>query len=78
MGNVIFTNNRLNRMGVELGAVKFTESIAGEFKDCIFSNNIVTRSAPSGGGLNAELLDYPTIPTTEGIIEQGNAVRAGS
>jgi hypothetical protein len=78
MGNVIFTNNRLNRMGVELGAIKFTESTSSTMQDIIVANNIFTRASPNVGDSSFELIQYPTTPTVDNIVEIGNATRIAS
>lgn len=74
IGNVIFTNNRVDSMGVETGCIKITESANSTLKNIIISNNIVTNASPNVASTASVLLEYPVTPTMsiENIIESGN------
>ena len=78
MGNVIFTNCRLNRMGLESGSIRFTESSSSTIKDIIVSNNIVTFGSPNLSSTSSVVIEYPITPTMDNVIEVGNTFRIGS
>lgn len=78
MGNLTLTNCRMSNMGLELGAVKFTESLTSTIKDVIMSNNIITNGSPNLSDTTAVIIEYPTNPATEGITEPGNTFRVGT
>jgi hypothetical protein len=77
MGNILFTNCLVNRMGVEKGAIMFTESAASETRNVIISNNIVINSAPNTNYSNVVLLSYSPTLTTNNIVEASNTYRTG-
>jgi hypothetical protein len=72
MGNIIFKNCILDKMGIEHGAIKFTESATSTFKKIIISNNITNNLSPNVSDTGLIVLNYPTIPSTSDIIEIGN------
>jgi hypothetical protein len=78
MGNVEFTGCRLNRMGLENGAIKFTESSSSSIKDIVCTNNIVTFGSPNLGLTTSVVIEYPTTPATSNFIETGNSFRTTS
>jgi len=78
MGNLIFSGCRLNNMGLENGAIKFTESSSSTMKDIIISNNIITNSSPNLGSNSSIVIEYPSVPVVDGIIEISNTVRTST
>jgi hypothetical protein len=72
MGNIIFKNCILDKMGIEHGAIKFTESAASTFEKIIISNNITNNLSPNVSDTSFIILNYPVVPLTSSIIEIGN------
>jgi hypothetical protein len=71
IGNIMFTNCKVTRMGLELGGVKFAETTGGEYQNIIVSNNIMSEMSPNLGSTSFTLIEYPSTPTSQ-IIEVGN------
>ena len=78
MGNILFKNCRLHRMGLEVGAIKFTESASSTFQDIIISNNIITKASPNLSSTDSILLEFPSTPTLNNIVEVGNVFRVNN
>lgn len=73
MGGVIVTGCRFDRMGVEKGAIKFSESADSTFSNIVIANNIATLLSPNEGDDTFEILETPTTPTLAQVIESNNA-----
>jgi hypothetical protein len=73
MGNLIVTGCRFDRMGLEYGAIVFSESGSSTFSDVIISSCIGSNLSPTVGATNFEIIEKPTTPTLDKIIEIGNA-----
>ena len=76
MGNIMFTNNSLSRMGLEIGAVKVSNSASNLFKNIIISNNIFLEAAPNILSAPFSILEYPSLTSTQDVIENSNVTRA--
>lgn len=74
MGNLIFKGNYLNKMGLENGAIYFTESSSSTFRDIVVTGNIAIDLSPNVSNLSVTIIEDPSTPTTRRFIETGNAV----
>lgn len=75
MGNIFIQNCRFHQMGLEKGAIKMLESSGGILKNVCIIGNIATDASPNLNDTNAIILEYPTTPTTQEIVEIGNIRR---
>jgi hypothetical protein len=74
MGNLIFSGNYLHKMGLENGAIYFTESSSSTFRDVVVNGNIGYSMSPNVGNTSVTILQIPTTPTSTRFIESGNSV----
>jgi hypothetical protein len=72
VGNIIVTNCKVMRMGLEYGGIKFVEAVGATFKNIIISNNIMKDMSPNVGDTGFILVEYPTVSNTQNIVEVGN------
>jgi len=72
IGNIIFKNCFLDKMGLEKGCVKFTESAVSFIRNIIVSNNIVYNPSPNLADSGFVVLEYPSVPSITNVIEVGN------
>ena len=73
MGNLMVTGCRFDRMGVEYGAIIFSDSSSSTFQNVVVSNNIGTRLSPTAAITTFELIELPASPTLTNIIQSNNA-----
>jgi hypothetical protein len=72
MGGVIVTGCRFDRMGIEKGAIIFSESASSTFRNIIIANNIATLLSPYDGDVSFNILQTPSVPTLTNIVEASN------
>nr|BDD46258.1 hypothetical protein 90 [bacterium] len=73
MGNLIVTGCRFDRMGVEVGAIVFSNSASGEFRNVIVTGNIGSFLSPNKGDVGFDIIEYPGVPSFDQIVEANNA-----